>query len=55
MLGQDADDAPLIRTEKDGIVDALWRHGFNRTQTAEALGISRKTLYNKIKKYGLGG
>ena len=41
------------RTEKDRIVDALWRHGFNRTKTADALGISRKTLYNKIKKFGL--
>ncbi|MCP4329475.1 MAG: hypothetical protein GY791_13685 [Alphaproteobacteria bacterium] len=55
VLEQDADAAPVIRTEKDSIVDALWRHGFNRTETAAALGISRKTLYNKIKKYGLDG
>lgn len=41
------------RSEKDRIVDALWRHGFSRGKTAEALGISRKTLYNKIRKYGL--
>lgn len=41
------------RGEKDRIVDALWRHGFSRSRTAEALGISRKTLYNKIRKYGL--
>ena len=43
------------RTEKDRIVDALWRNGFNRSRTAESLGISRKTLYNKIRKYGLSG
>ena len=43
------------RTEKNRIVDALWRHGFNRTRTARALGISRKTLYNKIQKFGLSG
>ena len=43
------------RTEKDRIVDALWRHGFNRTRAAEALGMSRKTLYNKIRKFGLSG
>ena len=43
------------RTEKDRIVDALWRHGYNRTRTAEALGMSRKTLYNKIQRFGLSG
>ncbi len=42
-----------IGTEKDRIADALWRHGFNRGRTAQALGMSRKTLYNKIQKYGL--
>ncbi|WP_321571636.1 helix-turn-helix domain-containing protein, partial [Parabacteroides goldsteinii] len=26
---------------------------FNRTLTAEALAISRKTLFNKMKRYGL--
>ncbi|MDF1749189.1 MAG: phosphoenolpyruvate hydrolase family protein [Alphaproteobacteria bacterium] len=44
---------PKIATEKDRIADALWRHGFNRGRTAQALGMSRKTLYNKIQKYGL--
>ncbi len=43
------------RSEKDRIVDALWRHGFSRTRAAESLGISRKTLYNKIKRFGLEG
>ncbi len=43
------------RSEKDLIVDALWRNGFNRTRTAAALGVTRKTLYNKIRKYGLSG
>lgn len=43
------------RSEKDLVVDALWRHGFNRTRTAAALGMTRKTLYNKIRKYGLSG
>ncbi|MEM7171441.1 MAG: helix-turn-helix domain-containing protein, partial [Pseudomonadota bacterium] len=43
------------RSEKDWILEALWRHGFNRSKTAAALGISRKTLYNKIRKYNLSG
>ena len=43
------------RTEKHRVVDALWRNGFHRTRTAESLGISRKTLYNKMAKYGLKG
>ncbi|MCR9213708.1 MAG: phosphoenolpyruvate hydrolase family protein [Proteobacteria bacterium] len=41
--------------EKDRIVEALWRNGFNRGKTAAALGMSRKTLYNKIKKFELSG
>jgi len=44
-----------LRSEKDRIVDALWRNGFNRTRTAEALGISRKTLYNRMLRFGLKG
>ncbi|KAA3627433.1 MAG: hypothetical protein DWQ08_07805 [Proteobacteria bacterium] len=43
------------RSEKDLIVDALWRHAFNRTRTAASLGMTRKTLYNKMLKYGLSG
>lgn len=46
---------PARGSEKDLIVDALWRNGFNRTRTAAALGMARKTLYNKIRKYGLSG
>jgi len=55
LLQHRAASAPEHRSEKDRIVDALWRHGFNRTRTAEALGMSRKTLYNKIQKFGLTG
>lgn len=42
-------------TDKDRVVDALLRHGFNRGRSADDLGISRKTLYNKMKRYGLSG
>ncbi|APZ96691.1 Transcriptional regulatory protein ZraR [Fuerstiella marisgermanici] len=40
-------------TEKQMIEQALLNNRFSRTKTAEQLGISRVTLYNKMKKYGM--
>jgi DNA-binding NtrC family response regulator len=45
--------SPPLRTQRDLILDALWRHGFHRSNTAKFLGISRKTLYNKIRHLGI--
>ena len=39
--------------ERTIIEDALARHNFRRKETAAELGISRVTLYNKMKKFGL--
>lgn len=39
--------------EKMMIINVLKKHGFNQNKTAEQLGITRQTLYNKIKKYGI--
>jgi transcriptional regulator with PAS, ATPase and Fis domain len=39
--------------ERNVIHRALKTAGFNRTRAADALGISRVTLYKKMKKYGL--
>ena len=50
-----AETAPSAgELERTRIVDALWRNGFHRGRTAAALNISRKTLYNKMQKFGLG-
>ncbi|OHV78897.1 phosphoenolpyruvate hydrolase family protein [Ensifer sp. LCM 4579] len=44
---------PHLGEERDWIIDALHRHRFRRGETARYLGISRKTLYNKMRFYGL--
>jgi DNA-binding NtrC family response regulator len=43
----------VAATEKDVIEHALLRNNFNRTKTAKELGVSRVTLYNKMKRYGI--
>lgn len=57
LLGADADPAGgnAPADERAWIVAALARHRFRRTETARALGLSRKTLYNKMRRYGLTG
>jgi DNA-binding NtrC family response regulator len=40
-------------TERDIIEQALFKNNYSRTSTAKSLGISRVTLYNKMKKYGM--
>lgn len=39
--------------EKERIMRALAQTGGNREMTAEILGVSRTTLYNKMKEYGI--
>jgi DNA-binding NtrC family response regulator len=46
-IGTSLDDA-----EKQLILRTLGAHGNNKTRTAEILGISLKTLHNKLKSYG---
>jgi len=39
--------------EKELILSELLRVNWNQTKVANKLGISRRTLYNKLKKYGI--
>ena len=43
----------LHDTEREVIINAIDRNKGRRKQTAEELGISERTLYRKIKEYGL--
>lgn len=51
--GLDFDPAvPLYELEKRYIIKALGYYGGNKTQAAQGLGITIKTLYNKLHEYG---
>jgi two-component system response regulator HydG len=41
------------QAERDAILLTLERNGFNKSRTAEQLNIDRKTLYNKLRAFGL--
>ena len=44
------DTQPLDEMERDAILVALKQHQFNRTETAKALGISRRALLYKLQR-----
>jgi DNA-binding NtrC family response regulator len=43
--------APLEEVERQTIIQALRQHGFSRTETAKALGISRRALIYKLQRF----
>lgn len=43
----------LEEMEKKMILRTLKRNDYNQTLTADQLGVTRQTLYNKLKKYGI--
>ncbi|MCC5969730.1 MAG: phosphoenolpyruvate hydrolase family protein [Pararhodobacter sp.] len=49
----EADQTPQPLSERDWLLDALRRNRFRRGDTAAFLGLSRKTLYNKMRRAGL--
>ncbi|MDB9822781.1 sigma-54 dependent transcriptional regulator [Deltaproteobacteria bacterium] len=46
-------DIPLEEVEKGSILNTLESTGGNKSEAARRLGITRKTLHKKLKKYGL--
>ncbi|MCZ6775020.1 MAG: sigma-54 dependent transcriptional regulator [Ignavibacteria bacterium] len=55
IAGAEIPDGPvsLEELEKFHIERVLKLYNYSRTRTADALGISKKTLYLKIKRYGM--
>ena len=46
------ENRPLARIEKQAILSTLAAAGGNKSETARRLGITRKTLLNKLRQYG---
>src|SRR5206468_318210 len=46
-----ANESELEEVERQAICNALCKHDFNRTETAKALGISRRALIYKLQRY----
>jgi len=45
--------SPLESIERDAIVQSLQDHEGNKIQAARALGMSRATIYRRIREYGI--
>lgn len=52
-LERKRDTKPLAEVERQHIIIALKKHNFNQARAAEALGLHRNTLRNKIIEYGI--
>lgn len=52
-LGEFSVEMPLDDVEKTHILRALAHYHGNKTRTAQSLGITIKTLYNKLHRYGI--
>lgn len=50
---KDAANSGLAQAERDALLRELDRHGWHITNTASQLGVSRNTLYRKLRKHGI--
>ncbi|MCP4713885.1 MAG: helix-turn-helix domain-containing protein, partial [Deltaproteobacteria bacterium] len=53
MPGGDGSDEDALEITSQKILDALQQTGGNKTEAARLLGISRRTIYRRIKEYHL--
>ncbi|MDA8141731.1 MAG: sigma-54 dependent transcriptional regulator [Desulfobacteraceae bacterium] len=53
LFTAEAANRPLGEIEKEAILSTLQATGGNKSETARRLRISRKTLHNKLKEYGI--
>ena len=49
----EAGERTLEQLERQAILDALERNSGHRKQAAEQLGIGLRTLYDRLKQYGI--
>ena len=52
-LLRDAANSSLAQAERDALLRELDRHSWHITNTASRLGVSRNTLYRKLRKHGI--
>ena len=52
IVAQALENQPLEEIEKAVVLQTLEACGGNKSETARRLGVSRKTLHKKLKKYG---
>ncbi len=58
-MDSSSDEDPVLlkeakeKSEKDIIIETLEKTKYNKAKTSRILGVDRKTLYNKLHKYGI--
>ncbi len=53
VQASDGEIKPIWQLEKEAIINALNKFKWNKKKTAKALEISERTLYRKLKEYGI--
>jgi DNA-binding NtrC family response regulator len=52
-VGMEAEYVKLKEVEKKYILEVYRRFNKNKVKTAEVLGVTVKTVYNKLRRYGV--